>query len=560
MSLSAAHVPMSLREIEPIQPTLHDPLPRTARRVYYAVALLLGLAVFYPVLSSWFSSEELVLFNALQHDLFAIWWGADRQPGFFRPVISLIAYGWEAIFGLRAWAFHGLSVAFHLVNSILVIGVARQWTAFLRPDERLRAPSIAMVCGAWFWIWPSHSEPVGWIPGLTDVAAATGLLSSLLMYLRSRNGGGRWWLTGALFAYLVALCTKEAAITLPGVIIIYELMRSADSRRILRKNVTGPITFCVLMAIYFLFRRWWMGAFLGGYGGELHKDFTWGKIHLALAPNLSNAFAPVPGLTLHQKDFLMGAMAVFLLVAAMIARRRIRAALPMPAAAVGALILFLPGINLGPGLFVEGQRFAYIPSSLAVISIVYAIALVLPGRRAFLATGYAGMILGAAVLGWYNMAWRDAGKASREIVQGMAELPHVRKLFVLATTDSTAEAFIMPHSLQAVAQVMLENPPAQQMPVAVAVSNWRPEVQINVLKTEREGQHGWLVELTGINNEARDTMEKRMAPRFDVLNFTPNDWAEITPLNSHRIFVRPNDFDPSLDRLVYLNGTKWIIL
>lgn len=548
---------MSLREIEPIQPTLRDPLSSRTRWAFYGVALLIGLAAFYPALRSWFSSEELVLFNALQHDLFAIWWGADRQPGFFRPVISLLAYGWEAVFGLRAWAFHGLSILLHLINSLLVIGVARQWVGYLRPDERLRSPVIAMICGAWFWVWPSHSEPVAWIPGLTDVTAATGLLASLLMYLRRRNAGGRGWLMGALAAYLVALCTKEAAITLPGVIILYELMRAADARRITRKNLVGPIACCALMSVYFLFRRWWLGAFLGGYGGGLHKDFSWEKIHLALAPNLANAFAPVPWLTLQQKDVLVIAVAVFLLVAAIIARRRLRASLSMLVMAVGALVLFLPGINLGPGVFVEGQRFAYIPSALAVITMVYATALVLPGRKALLTAGYIGIVAGAALLGIYNMYWWFAGNTAREIVQGMAELPRARKLFVLTTTDSYTEAFIMPHSLQAVADVMLDDPPAQQMPIALAVSNWHRDTHISATGIRRGDHVEWNIHMKVINEDLRSGIDSWREPRLDILNFTPNDWGEITRQNRNEVTVRLNGFDPAQDKVVYLDGAQW---
>jgi hypothetical protein len=133
---------------------------RTALRGFVVLTGVLGLIAFVPVLMAWFSSEELVLFAIMKVDLFAVWFGRDHVPGFFRPVIPLLAWTWAKLFGVNATAFHALSVLLHATNSLLVWGVASQWWRDGSRTGGAVRPGVAAVCGALFWVWPSHSEPV----------------------------------------------------------------------------------------------------------------------------------------------------------------------------------------------------------------------------------------------------------------------------------------------------------------------------------------------------------------------------------------------------------------
>jgi hypothetical protein len=404
---------------------------------------------------------------------------------------------------------------------------------------------------------------VGWIPGLTDVTAATGLLFSLYAYLRFRNGGrARWW-WAALCAYAVALCTKEAAITLPGVIGIYEVMRAWNGRRIFAANVIGPAAFGGVMVAYLLFRRWWMGAFLGGYGTGVHSDFSWGRLHTVLVPNLSNAFFPLPGLAPGMAAWALAAF--FLAVAAglIFAHRRGRAIAPAIAAGAGAIILFLPGINLPTGYIMEGQRFAYVPSAMAIVAVVYTLAGVIAGVRRFLAVAAVLVVASAISLGTFNYNWYRAGKVSKKIMAGMAELPHARKIYVLATTDNYNEAFIMPHSLALAGMALLDDSPSKEMPVAVAVNYWQSDYKVRATPAERNGNAGWLVSLhqrkEGKDAPAAAANNSRTAPSLEPLFPAPADWAEIRP-EPGGVFVRLAGFDPAQDKIVYLDGAKWHVL
>jgi len=533
-----------------------------------AGGVLLGLLAFLPVMRAWFSSEELVLFAVLKNDPFAIWSGRNHEPGFFRPLIPLTAWIWTKIFGVRPMPFHALNILLHAMNAVMVAAIARRWVAHLPANNLLRGAGIAASCGVLFWLWPAHSEPVAWIPGLTDVESTVFGLGSILCYLVSRTsaaaGSGSeaprtvspGWLTGSVVLYVAALCTKEATITLPGAVGIYELMRASHERRLRSITVIGPLVFGVVMIGYFAARRWWTGSFLGGYGGSFHADYSWERLRLAIGPNLANAFLPVPGFLVDNRNGIMiGFAVVCAAILIRLARSRRGVSVAIIAAAAASMLMLLPAINLGPGLIMEGQRFAYFASALSSISLVFLLASCLPATRIRWTALALLMLAAGSLLAYHNQAWYRAGKMAKKIVGGMGDLPRARKLFVLATTDNYREAFIMPHSLQFAAQAVTGKLPAVAMPIAIAVNNWQPGCHVQAEAGERNGLAGWQVWL--------DAPQKRRGPLSPELEPVggSSDWRVLAVEAAGKsVFVSPADYDPTRDGVVYLDGAKWRVV
>jgi hypothetical protein len=509
--------------------------------LFWICGFLLGLAAYIPAIVAWFTAEELSLLHVGRDDPFAIWAGRDGQPGFFRPVIPMVIWLWQKLWGLEPRPFHILNVLLHLVNSV-------------------RQPATAAIAALWFWVGPAHSEAVAWIPAITDVAAATGALASLAAYLQYRTSGGWGWAVASVLFYCIALCTKESAITLPAAIFIYEGWRATTLRSWNLRNAYLPMAFVVAMAGYFLLRKMLMGVFLGGYGAGVHDNFSWERLQWALSPNLANAFLPLPGLTVFHKNGIRPVFAL-ICIAAITWRRRSGAGSPMAIAAiaVSAMLVFLPGLNLGPGLITEGQRFAYLPSAFGVTALAYTATYAIASRRALTVTAWVVALAGAALLASYNNNWYVAGKVARKIVRDMKDLPQARRTYVLTTTDSYREAFIMPHSLGVIYTLMVKEPKAGELVMASKVSNWKPDLGVQVVPTQPfdtkstrpTPAYQLSLDKAGSGHAADSKLEGYLDP------YTAQ-WFAVEQTGENQVRVQLRDYNAATDQVYYLSGKEWV--
>lgn len=98
-------------------------------------------------------------------------------------------------------AYHAVSVLLHLVNTVMVLLLAR----------RLVGPRAALIAAAGFGLHVANQEAVFWVSSRFDLLATAGALALLLVLGTS----GRWRLTGAALLYLAALLSKESAVAVP---------------------------------------------------------------------------------------------------------------------------------------------------------------------------------------------------------------------------------------------------------------------------------------------------------------------------------------------------------
>jgi hypothetical protein len=198
------------------------------RRCALAAALVLGcaVAVYANTLSNGFvlDDEALIVTNpqvrslAKLHVLFGSdYWEAHVQVGLHRPlVVSTFALDYAAG-GLDARVFHGVNVALHALVSLPVFGLIRA----LALD-----PAIATATGLLFAVHAVHTEAVANVAGRAELLASLFFLLALHGHLlRERAERRRAPLCAAsLCAYALALLSKENAVTLIGVILLYDML------------------------------------------------------------------------------------------------------------------------------------------------------------------------------------------------------------------------------------------------------------------------------------------------------------------------------------------------
>jgi protein O-mannosyl-transferase len=129
-------------------------------------------------------------------------------------------------FGLNPGAHHMVSVAFHIINALLVFAVFTRITgAFWR----------STILAAIFALHPLRIESVAWIAERKDVLSAFWFLTAIWCYLRhaARPSRPRYYLV--LVAFVLALMSKPMTMTLPAILLLLDywpLRRRAFAEKI----------------------------------------------------------------------------------------------------------------------------------------------------------------------------------------------------------------------------------------------------------------------------------------------------------------------------------------
>jgi len=227
-----------------------------------ALALVaITLAVFWPTLSAQFvyDARLQILTGDFIHD-----------PGNWVPVLSGQVLAMDvldfnrpvqlaslmldaAVWGRDAFGYHLTSVLLHVVNVVMVWGIAR---GLSRAGERqAEGLSYNVSAALLFAVHPIVTEAVCEPTFREDLLVAACTLGALLLAMRydpARTTGDRWRALGCAGLCFLAVASKESGIAAPGVLAVYWwLFRRADPRRFWSLAVGGG----KLAAIAFLAAR-----------------------------------------------------------------------------------------------------------------------------------------------------------------------------------------------------------------------------------------------------------------------------------------------------------------
>jgi protein O-mannosyl-transferase len=179
------------------------------------------------------SAENLGLI--LQH---TYWWPYG-ESGLYRPFGTLSYLFNYAVLGNgeNPAGYHWTNLLLHLGNVLLVYALARRLLKTFWPP--------VFVAALWA-VHPVLTESVTNIIGRVDLLAGMAVLSGLLFYLKSTEAqdARRWmWLAGLMAVTFAGVFSKESAVMILGVIVLYELVWWKE-----RKNLRGLLLGCAAMA------------------------------------------------------------------------------------------------------------------------------------------------------------------------------------------------------------------------------------------------------------------------------------------------------------------------
>ncbi|MEO8096543.1 MAG: tetratricopeptide repeat protein [Acidobacteriota bacterium] len=343
----------------------------------------------------------------------------DRQyvTNFYRPV-QMVVYAVAYSMGqLSPTPYHALSLLFHILASLLVYLILVQ----------LAIPaSGALLAAALFAVHPIHTEAVSWIAAVPEVTCGAFYFAALWAFLKSispKNQSARiaWMVAGGTF-YLAALLSKEMAITLPVVLLLF-------APRTQRKALLAPVA--GVTAVYLALRFHVLGFLLASASTTNVRadwvDWTTLAMHafgdyirLVLIPFPLTAYHLLP-VRLEDRLWptlfgLIGVLAVGAL--AWVFRKRFREGLPWLASFVVMLapVFYLKGISAA---FVS-ERYLYIPS-LAVVALGGAW-IVRSGSKHAMWAGWLLVALFTGLTIQRNQAWQDGETLYRQALANNPEI------------------------------------------------------------------------------------------------------------------------------------------
>ncbi len=147
------------------------------------------------------------------------YWWPFGEAGLYRPLTTLSYLLNYAILGNgdQPAGYHWVNLVLHMVNALLVFAVGRRLLGRIGPSAWLAA----------LWaVLPPSTESVTNIIGRSDLLAAMATLSGFLAYVKSTQTTGRRriaWLVALGMVTAAGVYSKESAVTIVGVIALYEL-------------------------------------------------------------------------------------------------------------------------------------------------------------------------------------------------------------------------------------------------------------------------------------------------------------------------------------------------
>jgi len=140
---------------------------------------------------------------------------------------------------MRPAGYHAANILIHALTGFFLFLLCRRILlrpATMRPERA--APDLVAVLAALLWLaHPLHTQSVTYIVQRMNGLAALFYVLALYLYARGRareeqgGNGKQWpWLAGALAVWLMALGSKEIAITWPLAVFLYEWYFIRDLR------------------------------------------------------------------------------------------------------------------------------------------------------------------------------------------------------------------------------------------------------------------------------------------------------------------------------------------
>ena len=306
--------------------------------IFYGL-FLLNIIIYWNSLTAFFVSDDFDWLNIVGSGSTVLksfvgnYYGVSGLGGSFRPLVAVLFYLERLVFGLQPWGYHLVSVLLNSLVAFLIYKIVVYVVIFTCRRGSTTPNQANVDCGsppAWrddkmvgtaailsaliFSILPNHVEAVSWIAAVADPLATSFYLLSFYVYVNWPGGLKRRFLS--LFLFGLALLSKESAVTLPLILIIYEVFLNQEKFGVgVLKKVWLHI---VLLFSYLVYRFWATGILFGYYGRTALVTVLQIKDYLRTFVNISAGMVSVGQLRIALSQFIISNRWVVLILVAII--------------------------------------------------------------------------------------------------------------------------------------------------------------------------------------------------------------------------------------------------
>jgi protein O-mannosyl-transferase len=312
-----------------------------------------------------FDDYNVIVGNPAVHSLAAF---IGDLPTGIRPLLKFTFLGnWT--FGGGLFGFHLLNTSLHAANVLLVFFLGRRMTGGRNARALPDCGTVPFLAALLFAVHPVQTEAVTYISGRSMSLMAFFYLSGLLAYVRGTTGGRGWLYVASPILYILAVLSKETALTLPVALLLWETA-FGDGNRPFREIVRRQAVhwaLLLLMAAAVILHPSYRDLLLFGFGARTVSENLlaqgYGVAYLLsrlIRIDRLNIDPDLPVRTSWTPDLAAGTacIAVLLIAGAAILRRK-------PVAGFGLLWFFLqilPTNSVVPRLDLANERHLYLAS------------------------------------------------------------------------------------------------------------------------------------------------------------------------------------------------------
>jgi tetratricopeptide (TPR) repeat protein len=172
-----------------------------------------------------------------------------KMANYYRPLMNVGYLLCYQVFGPHAFGFHLVNIVLHLAVVCAV---------FLVTKRMFQNRILALMAAVSFAIHPVHTEAVAWIAAIPEMELSIFYLLTFWFFLGVARPGGRFSYfaqLGMTGSFVLALLSKEPAVTLPLLATVYEHFYRADREETRpAQKVRRYAVLWLLTVAYLLFR------------------------------------------------------------------------------------------------------------------------------------------------------------------------------------------------------------------------------------------------------------------------------------------------------------------
>jgi Tfp pilus assembly protein PilF len=252
-------------------------------RVYYLILILAILLVYFNSFQNAFQFDDFHVlvknpFVKSTENILKFFWepkmgsGMIKETSAYRPLLMVSFVLNYALWGLDPWGYHLFNVAIHILCSIFVYLVALEFLRFGWDKEEVPPVPrrlVALFAALIFAVHPIQTESVTYISGRSSSLLALFYLAAFYFYMRQAMVEKVWPLIGFSFFYAVSLLVKETAVTLPVILILFDLLFPLG--RTWKKRLLSLLPAVLMTTTYLVLRLYFFGSMQ--YGAKPLRPF-----------------------------------------------------------------------------------------------------------------------------------------------------------------------------------------------------------------------------------------------------------------------------------------------